>query len=561
MKSQEKDLTGNRGIFLTTILCVILYLAWNQYLTRKYPNYGKPKDTHSGDQSTTAEPTTAKQAESPTTNAPLSSTTAAESVAKPVVPTMTPSDLVFDTKDVTFTFAQDLASPSSVKLKNYREKNDPSDQTVVELFARPGVVEAFGSVAPARTVSLPFAGERTPEGIKFFRTDGPWKIEQEWTVPKEGYAGKLKLTYTNESATPQPLVATVLTEVGASVEEKKSSFISPAGQPNEKPRFLTQTDSSDEFVTLEDFCKDQTKEVAAKDRKLDFYGMDSHYFVFALVPSIKANYRTTFSGRGSSVNPLCEIVTQAVSDLGNIAPQASASINYDVWFGPKDVELLTNFNPHLKTTLGLGWLDMIAHPLLLAIKGLDKVTGNYGIAIIVLTILLKILFFPLTKQAAQSAAKMKKLNPEMTKIRERYKNDQQRMQMELMKFMSTHKINPMKGCLPILPTIPVFFALFRVLSASIDLRHAPFYGWITDLSAKDPFFVTPVILTGFMFIQQKMTPMTGMDKTQEKILSFMPIIFGVMMITLPSGLVLYMLTNTIVSIGQQRYLNKKFANI
>jgi YidC/Oxa1 family membrane protein insertase len=133
--------------------------------------------------------------------------------------------------------------------------------------------------------------------------------------------------------------------------------------------------------------------------------------------------------------------------------------------------------------------------------------------------------------------------------------------MELMKFMSTHKINPMKGCLPILPTIPVFFALFRVLSASIDLRHAPFYGWIIDLSVKDPYFITPLILTGFMFIQQKMTPMTGMDPTQEKVMMFMPIIFGVMMITLPSGLVLYMLTNTLMSIAQQQYLNKKFANI
>jgi YidC/Oxa1 family membrane protein insertase len=135
------------------------------------------------------------------------------------------------------------------------------------------------------------------------------------------------------------------------------------------------------------------------------------------------------------------------------------------------------------------------------------------------------------------------------------------MQMELMKFMSAHKINPMKGCLPILPTIPVFFALFRVLSASIDLRHAPFFAWITDLSAKDPYLVTPIILTVFMFVQQKMTPMTGIDKAQERILMFMPVVFGVMMITLPSGLVLYMLTNTIVSIGQQQYLNRKFANV
>ena len=407
---------------------------------------------------------------------------------------------------------------------------------------------------------MPFSGQKTDAGITFTRVDGPWKIDQTWTLPKEGYAGQLSLVFTNTSSESRPLTAQVLAEMGANVDSSKSSFFAP-GQPGEKPRFLTQFEGSDDFVNLEDFCKDQSKEIVSKNRKLDFFGFDTHYFTFALVPSQSATYRTTFSGRGSQTNPLCEILTTVSMDLGQVAPGGIAAIKYDLWFGPKDVELLGAFNPRLKTTLGLGWLDMIAQPLLLAIKGLYKFTGNYGIAIIILTFLLKILFFPLTKQAAESAARMKKLNPEMTKLRERYKADPQKMQMELMKFMGAHKINPMKGCLPILPTIPVFFALFRVLSASIDLRHAPFYGWITDLSAKDPFLVTPILLTGCMFVQQRLTPMTGMDKNQERIMMFMPLIFGVMMITLPSGLVLYMLTNTIVSIVQQRYLNQKFANI
>lgn len=561
MKSQEKDLSANKGTFIAIALCVGLYLAWNQYLTKKYPTFGQSKSVPTETTSPATEApasTTAAESTKPTAETPAA--VAAVVPAAPVAPAMSASDLTFDTKDVTFTFAQDLGSISSAKLKNYRESNVKTDEKVVELFSRPGTIEAFAGPAPQRTGSLPFSGEKTADGIKFSRTDGTWKIDQQWVLPKEGYTGKLTLTFTNTAPEAKPLVATVLAELGAPIETGKSSFFAP-GQPDEKPRFLSQLDGSDEFTALEDFCKDQTLEVVTKDRKLDFYGIDSHYFVFALVPTAKANYRTAFSGRGTSTNPLCEIMTSATSDFGTIAPQASATLSYDVWFGPKDVELLTTFNPHLRTTLGLGWLDMIAHPLLLAIKGLYKFTGNYGIAIILLTFLLKILFFPLTKQAAHSAAKMKKLNPEMTKIRERYKSDPQKMQMELMKFMSTHKINPMKGCLPILPTIPVFFALFRVLSASIDLRHAPFYGWIADLSAKDPYFITPVILTVFMFIQQKMTPMTGMDKSQERIMQFMPVIFGVMMITLPSGLVLYMLTNTIVSIAQQQYLNRKFANI
>ena len=553
MKNQDKELASNKGTFVAIALCVALYLGWNQYLTKKYPGFGERKNVATETTPVASAPAAAEPA---TTTAPAAT---AATVAAPAVAMMPAGDLVFDTKDVTFTFSQDLASLTSAKLKNYRDHNT-ADSHVVELFQRPAAVQAFAGNAPQRTGSLPFTGEKTADGIKFSRVDGTWKIDQQWTIPKDGYAGKLAITFTNTAAEPKALVAQILTEVGAPVDTEKTSFFAP-GQPGEKPRFLTQKDGSDDFKNLEDFCKDQTEEIISKNAKLDFFGFDTHYFAFAMIPAQKSNYHTGFSGRGTAQTPLCEILTTAISDLGSIAPQASATVNYDIWFGPKEVELFAAYNPHLKTTLGLGWLDMIAHPLLLAIKGLYKFTGNYGIAIILLTFLLKILFFPLTKQAAQSAAKMKKLNPEMTKIRERYKADPQKMQMELMKFMGAHKINPMKGCLPILPTIPVFFALFRVLSASIDLRHAPFYGWIIDLSAKDPYFVTPIILTGCMFVQQKLTPMTGMDKAQEKVMMFMPIIFGVMMITLPSGLVLYMLTNTIVSIVQQQYLNRKFANI
>jgi len=555
MKTQDKDFSSNRGTFVAIALCIALYLAWNQYLTNKYPGFGRQNEAPSTTLPSADQPKALPaNGSSETASSPISNSSEFSKVVK-----LSPRDLTFDTRDAVFVFSQEIASLASTKLKNYRDLNT-KDSQLVELFARPASIQAFIGGVPPQSTILPFSAEKTPDGIKFSRTDGDWQIEQIWTIPKEGYGGKLDVTFTNKSNGPKSLSASLVTELGAKIEDSKSSFFAP-GTPGEQPRFLTQFDGSDEFKNLQDFCKDQSLEVVEKNRKLDFFGIDTHYFAFALLPKAAASYKTTYFGRGPSGSSLCEIRTVATSDLGLVPASGTASLAYDIWFGPKEVELLTAFNPRLKTTLGLGWLDMIAHPLLLSIKGLYKFSGNYGIAIILLTLLLKILFFPLTKQAAQSAARMKKLNPEMNKIRERYKNDQQKMQMELMKFMSSHKINPMKGCLPILPTIPVFFALFRVLSASIDLRHAPFYGWITDLSAKDPYLVTPIILTGFMFIQQKMTPMTGMDKAQERIMTFMPVIFGVMMITLPSGLVLYMLTNTIVSIVQQQYLNRKFANI
>lgn len=558
MKNQnEKDPAAGRGTFIAIGICVVFYLAWTQYLNRKYPDYNKPqtKVTEEIQTSTSAVNTTAanQPATQPTTGS-TTNTAAVNAAPAATAAKMSETDLIIDAADLKLVFRQDLASPTSIIVKNYRETND-ANSIPVELLSRPLTVQSTlqGSQTLTRTLPLDYSGSKSGRSIIFTRQDGPWKIIQQWDTPETGYAGKLSLTWTNTSAEPQILKPAVLFEMGATIDTAKHSFFAP-GTPNEEPRFLSQADGSDDFKHISEFCKDQTLEMVSKNKKLDFFGFDAHYFAAAFVPATAANYRTTYSGQNAGI---CEILSTVTTDLGSVAPGQSMTTTWDTWFGPKEVELLTTFNPHLKTTLGLGWLDMIAHPLLLAIKGLNKFLGNYGLAIIVLTLLLKVLFYPLSKQAAVSAARMKKLNPEMTKIREKYKAEPQKMQMELMKFMSTNKINPMKGCLPILPQIPVFFALFRVLSASIDLRHAPFYGWITDLSVKDPYLVTPIILTGCMFVQQRLTPMTGMDKTQEKVMLFMPIIFGVMMISLPSGLVLYMLTNTIVSVAQQQYLNKK----
>jgi len=182
--------------------------------------------------------------------------------------------------------------------------------------------------------------------------------------------------------------------------------------------------------------------------------------------------------------------------------------------------------------------------------------GNI-MAIIIVTLILKMAFYPLTRAAAISTKRMQKLQPEMNALKERLKDDPARQQRELMAFMSKNKVNPFKGCLPILPQVPVFIAFYNVLSQAIELRHAPFYGWLTDLSSKDPYYITPILLGIGMFLQQKLTPNPGMDKNQEKIMLFMPIIFSLMMLSLPAGMVLYMITNTLVSIAQQQWLNRR----
>jgi YidC/Oxa1 family membrane protein insertase len=552
MNNKEHE-SSNRGMFLAIGLSIAFYVGWNQYLSKKYPNYNK-----SAPQTHTLQPTgnTNEAGTSPTDSSisshPLTTPLQPATVATAVVPLLSPDQLAFDSDVSHWEFDQTLGSPRTVRLKKYRSDIDPNSPAV-ELLHSPFVLTARSADSKEPNLS-PYGAVRQGTELTFKRQDGAFLVEQIWSLPaKDSYSGHLSIKFTNTTAAPASLEPHISFLMGAATQRNSSSFFAP-GTPGDQPRFLTQAEGSDDFHPIEKFCSDQTKVVAAMNRKLDFFGLDHHYFAAALIPSFAADYATSFV---SNKDGICKIST-AISklSLGTIAPNQSADLKFDYWFGPKDDELLTDYNPRLRTTLGLGWLDMIAHPLLLAIKGLYKFSGNYGIAIILLTLLLKILFYPLAKQAAVSAAAMKKHNPEMARIREKYKSEPQKMQMEIMKFMSQHKINPMKGCLPILPTIPVFFALFRVLSASIDLRHAPFYGWIFDLSAKDPYFVTPIILTGAMFVQQKLTPMTGMDPTQEKIMTFMPLIFGVMMISLPSGLVLYMLTNTLFSIAQQRYLNK-----
>ena len=242
---------------------------------------------------------------------------------------------------------------------------------------------------------------------------------------------------------------------------------------------------------------------------------------------------------------------------GSINPQDSISMSFKTWFGPKVADLLEAYEPRLSETQDLGMFSVISKPLFLVMKSIESALGNWGLAIIVLTLLIKLIFYPLTKQAAIAQNRMKKLQPEMNKIKEKFKDDQRRQQQEIMRFMGTHKVNPAKGCLPILPQIPVFIAFYRLLSTSIELRQAPFYGWISDLSVADPYFITPIFLGLTMLVQQKLMPTTGLDKTQERIMMMLPLVFSIMMLTLPAGMVLYMLTNTVVSIAQQQWLNKR----
>jgi YidC/Oxa1 family membrane protein insertase len=240
---------------------------------------------------------------------------------------------------------------------------------------------------------------------------------------------------------------------------------------------------------------------------------------------------------------------------GVIVPVTGTELTVPLYAGPQEQDKLEKIAPGLELVVDYGWLTFIAAPLFWVLQWLYKLVGNWGWAIILLTVLIKLIFFPLSAASYKSMAKMRVLTPKLMKIKEMYADDKQRMNLEMMELYKREKVNPLGGCLPILVQIPVFIALYWVLLGTVELRGAPWLGWITDLSVKDPYYVLPIIMGVSMFVQTKLNP-TPPDPIQAKIMLWMPIVFTGMFLFFPSGLVLYWTVNNILSIVQQWQVNR-----
>lgn len=224
--------------------------------------------------------------------------------------------------------------------------------------------------------------------------------------------------------------------------------------------------------------------------------------------------------------------------------------------GPKELDRLKGLGVGLEHVVDFGFFSIIARPIFWLLKKFHAVVGNYGWAIVLLTIVIRVPFIPIVNKGQKSMKKLQELQPRMQEVKEKYKSDPKRMQQEIMTMYKKHKVNPMGGCLPMLLQIPVFFALYKVLLIAIELRNAPWALWIHDLSAKDPYYVLPIVMGISMVVQQRMTPTAG-DPRQQKIMMFMPVIFTFLFLNFASGLVLYWLVNNLLSIGQQLYVNRR----
>jgi YidC/Oxa1 family membrane protein insertase len=277
-----------------------------------------------------------------------------------------------------------------------------------------------------------------------------------------------------------------------------------------------------------------------------------HQFVSAVVPPKNEPWRVTMSVSGD------QYLLAATGPTRTVAPGATTTFGDTLYIGPKLQSQLEKISPRLDRVADYGMLTILAQPLFTALDWVHGVTGNWGIAIILVTLLLKLVFYPLSEASGRSMAKMKLLSPRIKNLQETYKDDRDKLGRAMMELYKREKVNPATGCLPMIIQIPVFFAFYQVLLESVEMRQAPFALWIHDLSSRDPYFILPAIMAGAMLVQYKLNP-TAADPVQQKVFMIMPLVMSVTFAFFPAGLVLYWVTNTILSIAQQWNINRRIA--
>lgn len=321
----------------------------------------------------------------------------------------------------------------------------------------------------------------------------------------------------------------------------------PAGDSAMLPTFtgIASYSDKDKFYKLPFSDVDKGKSLPTRNSNDGWIAILQHYFFGAWLP--KNGTPREFYTRKLEENLYAAGV---IVPLGAIGPGASGSVVVPLYAGPQEQEKLAKIAPGLDLTVDYGWLTVIAVPLFWVLEWLHRWVGNWGVAIILLTVIIKLLFYPLSAASYRSMAKMRVLAPKLQRLKDQYGEDRQRMQQAMMELYKSEKINPLGGCMPIIVQIPVFIALYWVLLASVELRQAPFVLWITDLAAPDPWFILPILMAVTMFIQTWLNPEPP-DPVQARVMKIMPIVFSIFFFFFPAGLVLYWLVNNVLSIAQQ----------
>ncbi|MCX5804481.1 MAG: membrane protein insertase YidC [Proteobacteria bacterium] len=465
--------------------------------------------------------------------------------SKPEIEAKPPKDIFVETPFFKVTLTDLGGGIKNVKLKQYKENvKDDKDKEMIEDVNPYVYLPAISRIVNNETINdkTSFKSDRDNVTIK----DKPEKIIFTG-VFSDGK--KIKKTYTfypdtytiDMDVEVQDIDKNTIRIDFATINSKKTSSYTFKGPFVFNGKKFEQIEKIEKNIEI--------------DKNFKYAGLDEGFFAFIYMP------------QDNSGVPLTILKTETGIPILRLQSNKE-NISAKLYFGPKQSDILKSLNVKAEKIIDFGWFDIIAKPLILGMNYSNKVTHNYGIDIILLTILIKIIFYPLSVKSFKSMNNMKKLQPRIQQLREKYKNDKQKLNQEMMDIYKREGVNPMGGCLPMVIQIPVFFALYKALSSAIELRHTPFMLWINDLSAPEdlysftvlgyslPIRILPLIMGVTQVIQQKMTPTTA-DPMQEKMMLFMPILFTFLFWGFPAGLVLYWLVNNVISIGQQYYINKK----
>jgi len=473
--------------------------------------------------------------------------------------------VVVMTDVVKATFDSQGGSLVRLELLNYRDHSDKKSNVVLlDRTGRRLYVAQTGLVTSQAGVVLPnhqspmnvVPGERNlaaGEGEISIRFESPAidgrTLAKTYTFKRGQYTVAVKHEFSNQSASAvSPQLYLQLARDAAPPEGESSFYFTFTG-----PAQYTQVGHFNKI----DF-KDIAKGNASIEKSADngWVGMVQHYFASAwlLEGNAQREFRTAQVPAG---NGMIEHATIAmVVPLGEVAAGATRSFESTLFAGPQEEHKLAALAPGLELVKDYGWLTVLSKPLFWLLTKLHNVLGNWGWAIVALVVVLKLAFYWLNASAYRSMAKMKAVTPKVTEMRERLKDKPQQMQQEMMKIYREEKVNPIGGCLPIVVQMPFFIALYWVLLSTVEMRNAPWIGWITDLSVADPWFILPVLMTASSLFQVWLNPKPP-DPMQAKLMWFLPLAFGIMFFFFPAGLVLYWLTNNILSIAQQWYINKQ----
>ncbi len=483
-------------------------------------------------------------------------------------PAKIPKTTTVDTSLYRVKLSENGAAITSFVLKNYREavqkdsplkellpQDNPFDTVLVGFAGKslPGLNRAvFSTNAYVETVNV---SDSAREVTFSWKSDLGVVVEKTYRFSPDSYLIGLDIAIKNGSAqTIQDKLFVALTST----------------LPNDARMYGFEGPSALIDKNLEEVKIKNIEDQNTYPGNVKWVALQDRYFMMSVIPEEVGEASMRLYLKGDDL-----IEAQYALPDSAIGPGTQHTYKYSLFFGPKSMEILGTVGHSLNKALDFGMFDILAKPCVWLMNKLYSVIPNYGIAIIVLTIMIKGVLWPLGSKSYKSMSEMKKIQPLMKEIREKHKNDKKKMNEEVMSLYRTYKINPLGGCLPMVVQLPVFFALYRMLYQAIELRHAPFFLWIDDLSAPDrlfrfdissiPFMEPPygipvltIIMGATMLLQQKMSPPMG-DPTQAKMMMFMPLIFTVIFINFSAGLVLYWLVNNVLSISQQYYIQKKYA--